>query len=129
MRSRRKRSLAVRTAELALGCPEVIGRRAARMAMTGAMPGTKDRRELHRMGAEKVSAFAEAWNGMATEVFRVNQALTVSFWRWYWYSWIPGRTSGWAPPLQSAVLSILNRGTAPFHRRVIANVKRLRRGG
>ena len=80
------------------------------------------------MGAEKASAFVESWNAMAMQVFRANQTLTLSFWRWYWYSWFAGRSLPWgAPQLRSLALDVLGSGAGPYHRCVMANVRRLRR--
>ena len=95
------------------------------MAMAGASPKGKDLTELHRMGAEKVSAFFESWNAMAMQAFRANQLLTISLWRWYWQSWLTGQAKAWRVP-RSLALGVLSSGVAPIHRRVIANVKRLR---
>jgi hypothetical protein len=128
MPSRRNRSLAVRNAELALASPQVIGHRIARMAMAGASPTAKDRKELHRMGAEKASAFVESWHAMAMQMLRANQTLAISLWRWYWQSWFTGQSIAWRVPSQSALaLGVLSSGMTPIHRRVMANVKRLGR--
>ena len=128
MTSRRTRSLALKTAELAFGCPQVIGQRVSRMAMAGALPQGRYGAELHRMGAEKVSAFYESWNAMAMQMFRANQTLANSLWRWYWQSWFTGQSIAWRVPSQSSLaLGVLSSGMAPIHRRVMANVKRLGR--
>jgi galactitol-specific phosphotransferase system IIC component len=96
--------------------------------MAGALPKGKDLTELHRMGAEKVSVFFESWNAVAMQAFRANQTLTMSLWHWYWHAWITGRLLIWrAPPLRSLALSMLGSAMVPIHRRVMANVKRLRR--
>lgn len=96
------------------------------MATAGASPQSRDIAELHRMGAEKVTAFYEGWNAMAIQMFRANQSFAISLWRWYWQSWFPGPSRAWRMPMQNSLaVSILNSGMAPIHRRVMSNVKRL----
>jgi hypothetical protein len=92
-RRRRSKSLAMQSIELGMAVPEVIAHRMARM----------DSREFHRMGTEKLAAFAEAWTAMAVEAI-----------------WSP-----WFRP--DAPLRILNAGMTPIRLRAVANAKRLRR--
>ena len=106
-RRRRSKSLAVQTMELGVAVPQVIAHRIARMAIAGASPSARDRKELRRMGIEKVAAVNEAWNAMALEAFRANQRLTLSF--------------------MHAALGIFGKGMAPVRRRAVANAKRLGR--
>jgi hypothetical protein len=122
-RPRRSKSLAVQTMELGVAVPQVIAHRVARMAIAGASPSARDRKELHRMGTEKVAAFNEAWNAMAVEAFRANQRLTLSFMQSLWFPWIhPKRRRP-----SHAALAILGKGLAPVRRRAVANAKRLGR--
>jgi hypothetical protein len=109
--------------ELGVAVPQVIAHRVARMAIAGASPSARDRKELRRMGTEKVAAFNEAWNAMALEAFRANQRLTLSFMQSLWFPWIhPKRRQ-----LSNAALGILGKGMAPVRRRAVANAKRLGR--
>ena len=124
MRSYRRRSLGSKTVELAFACPQVIGQRVARIVMAGAQPSGRELTEIHRMGAEKFRAFFESWHAMSMQMFRANQTLTISFWRWYWQFWLFGQ-GRWVPPLQSLAFGILRSGITPIHRAVIANAKRL----
>jgi hypothetical protein len=122
-RPRRSKSLAVQTIELGVAVPQVIAHRVARMAIAGASPSARDRKELRRMGTEKVAAFNEAWNAMAVEAFRANQRLTLSFMQSLWFPWIhPKRRQP-----SNAALDILGKGMAPVRRRAVANAKRLGR--
>jgi hypothetical protein len=57
------------------------------MAISGASPSARDRKEFHRMGAEKFAAFNESWNAMAVQAFRTNQQLALAFMRTLWYPW------------------------------------------
>jgi hypothetical protein len=120
-RRRRSRSLAAQAIELGVAVPQVIANRAARMVAAGASPSARDRKEFYRMGAEKITAFNEAWNAMAVEAFRTNQRLALSFMQSLWFPW--------ARPKPSARYGrgILGKGIAPYRRRAVANAKRLGR--
>jgi hypothetical protein len=133
--SRRKAArLSKQTSELMFAAPQVVAHRLGRMAVAGPRPSAKDQREFHRMGAEKVVAFGEAWQAMTLQMLKANQQLAASMMR----SWWPALTSpGGAKALpltaafawQHAALDILGQGMRPVHRRAVANAKRLGRGG
>jgi hypothetical protein len=59
-------SLAVKTLEMSTAAAQVIALRTGRMAAHGANPNAEDRREMVRMGAEKVDAFSRAGQALAT---------------------------------------------------------------
>ena len=127
-RTRRSKSLAVQTMELGVAVPQVIAHRVARMAIAGASPSARDRKELRRMGTEKVAAVNEAWNAMALEAFRANQRLTLSFMQSLWFPWVhPKRRQSASRQLSNAALGIFGKGMAPVRRRAVANAKRLGR--
>jgi hypothetical protein len=65
--NRKSRALATQVIDLGLAVPQVVAHRVARMALAGLSPSMRDRREFHRMGAEKVAAFYESWNAMLLE--------------------------------------------------------------
>lgn len=132
--SRRKAArLHRQTSELMLAAPQVVAHRLGRMAVAGPRPSAKDQREFHRMGAEKLAAFGEAWQAMTLQMLKSNQHLAASMMR----SWWPALTSrGGAKPApatqaaaawQHAALDILGQGIRPVHRRAVANAKRLGR--
>ncbi len=131
MPSRRRRNrmpLIVKAAELGLAAPQVVAHRVNRMAMAGAFPTVRDRREFRRMGTEKMAAFTESWNAMAMEGIRANLALTASFWRSVWFPWLGAKPL--APRrLRNAALGVLDKGISPVHRRAVANARRLARTG
>lgn len=108
---RRTRSFA-RAAELALVAPQVIALRSLRM---------HDRREMQRMGTEKVFAFWESMNAMGLQMARANQEYALFAMRQWW--------SPWMSPWQAAAAAskVLEQGMRPVHRRVRANARRLRR--
>ena len=98
--------------------------RYTRVALAGTSPTARDRREFRQMGTEKMAAFAESWNAMATQAFRANYLLATSFWR----SWLAGKPSQFSgSQLQNAALGVLGKGLGPVHRRAVANAKRLAR--
>ena len=112
-RTHTSKALAARTTELMFAVPQVIAHRALRSG---------DRKEMHRMGAEKVFAFGESWNAMmmqtALEYQRVAMSLAMSF----WFPWASRRS-----PFSSVMPAILGAGLAPIHRRARANATRLGR--
>jgi hypothetical protein len=89
---------------LGFAVPQVIAHRMARMG---------DRKEMQRMGVEKVLAATEAWNAMALQALVENQKLGLAFMQSFWS---PG-----------AAFRILGKGMAPVTRRATANAKRLGR--
>ena len=118
-RRRRRRPIPVATqaVELALAAPQVMAHRLVRLALAGTSPSARDRREFHRMGAEKLAAFYESWNAMFLALLRAQLTLTLAPYQ-FWWSAGRGRRAG---------LAILGAGLAPIHRRATANARRLRR--
>ena len=111
-RTRTSKALAARTAELAFAVPQVIAHRALR----------SDRKELHRMGAEKVFAFGESWNAMMMQSVFEYQRVAFSLAMSLWFPWLSQRS-----PFSSVMPAILGAGLAPIHRRARANARRLGR--
>lgn len=128
-RPRKSKSLSAQAAALAVAVPQVIVHRAIRMAMAGASPSARDRKEFHRMGAEKVAALTESWNAMAVQTFRANQQLALSYMQSLWFPWLSPMSSAKSASrqLSNAALGILGKGMAPIRRRAVANAKRLGR--
>lgn len=121
-------SLAARSTELALAVPQVVAHRLARIAAAGHSPSARDRREMHRMSAEKAAAFSESWLAMGAYWLNLQQAWAAALWRWSLAPWtgaMPWPPSGrqW----QHATQQMLSHGLAPVHRRAVANAKRLGR--
>ena len=128
-RTRKSKSLSAQAAALAVAVPQVIVHRAIRMAMAGASPSARDRKEFHRMGAEKVAALTESWNAMAVQTFRANQQLALSYMQSLWFPWLSPMSSAKSASrqLSKAALGILGKGMTPIRRRAVANAKRLGR--
>ena len=131
MSSRRKRhrgSLVVKATELAFAVPHVVAHRVTRMALAGASPTARDRREFRRMGVEKMAAFSESWSQMTIQALRASYEVAASFWRAWWAFWLSGKTSPLVrSQLHDAAYGVLARGIGPVHRRAVANAKRLAR--
>lgn len=83
------------------------------------------------MVAEKKTAFAEAWQAMAIQSVRANQALATSLFRSFWSCSpsLKGKPSAGkvAAQVQSAALGVFGKGLAPMHRKAVANARRLAR--
>ena len=121
------RRLLTQGVELAFGVPEVVARRMARVALAGATPSAREREELLRMTSEKVAAFYEAWNGMVLAVWRANLHFLLSSAAWSSMPWGAIGRRQRRRFVQRTAVDILASGMAPFHRRVVANAKRLRK--
>jgi len=119
-RTRQGTSTAVKLAELGLAAPQVIAHRLTRMAMAGPTISARDRKEFSGMVREKQAAVAQAWMGMFAEGVRLQQQLALSL--------FTGATpSQHAARAKSAASRIASTGLAPFHRKAVANAKRLAR--
>jgi len=124
-RTRRSKSLAVQSIQLGIAVPQVIAHRVARIALAGGSPSARDRKELHRMGVEKITAFNEAWRAMAAQAFLENQKMALSVMQSFWFPWVRPKSA--SRQLSNAALGILGKGMAPVRRRAVANAKRLGR--
>jgi hypothetical protein len=98
----------------------------ARASLAGATPSAREREELLRMTSEKVAAFYEAWNGMVLAVWRANLDFLLSSTAWS-MPWGAISRRQRRRLVQRTAIDILASGVAPFHRRVVANTKRLRK--
>ncbi len=129
-RPRPKRSLSVKSAELALAVPQVVAHRMLRMAQAGPRLSARDRKEFARMFAEKNSAFGESWNAMALQALQSHRAFATTL-ALAAFKPPSARTSAahqaLAAQLQQAAMAVLGKGLAPVHRRAVANAKRLAR--
>lgn len=127
--TRKTKSVATKTVELAVAVPQVVAHRVTRMAIAGPTLSERDRKEFSLMVVEKTTAFAEAWQAMATQSLCANQALATSFLRSVWSPSLRRKPTVWkvAAQLQSAALGVFGKGLAPVHRKAVANAKRLAR--
>ena len=122
-RSKRNRLLA-KGAALSLAAPQVVAMRTARMLAAGVnpavAPSSRDRRELERMGTEKMLAFWESMNAMGLEMAKAQQQFALSAMRQWWSPWGP-----WS--VGAAAAKVLEKGLAPVQKRASANARRLRK--
>ena len=119
-RTRQASSTAAKLVELGLAAPQVIAHRLSRMMLAGPAISARDRKEFTGMVAEKQAAVAQAWTGVFAEGVRLQQQLVLSL--------FTGATpSQHAARTRSAASRIASTGLAPFHRKAVANAKRLAR--
>jgi len=123
MKSKRKpptTATAVKLAELGFAAPQVVAHRLTRMALAGPTISARDRKEFVGMVAEKQAAVAQAWMGMFAEGVRFQQQFALSL--------LTGATpTQHAARAKSAASRVGSSGLAPFHRKAVANAKRLAR--
>jgi len=119
--------LAVQTAALGAAVPVVVAHRLARLAAAGALPSARDRREFHRMGAEKAAAGFASWQAIGLEMLRLQQGLAFAWWRALFW---PGAFAGRGVPAlpRDTLLRLWSAALAPIHRTATANARRLGRG-
>ena len=119
-RKPRNAATAVKLAELGFAAPQVIAHRLTRMALASPTLSARDRKEFTGMILEKQAAVAQACIGMFVEGFRFQQQLALSL--------LTAATPRMhAARARSASSHIAIAGLAPFHRKAVANAKRLAR--
>lgn len=127
-RDRQISPLMTLVAELAWAVPQVVTHRLTRMAIAGASPSPRDRREFELMSAEKNDAFHESWTAMTTQALNVHQAMLASLLRSFGAPLAEVPSAGAvAMHWGDGAFGVLSRGVAPVHRRAVANAKRLAR--
>jgi hypothetical protein len=126
MNRRRSRKLSTQMSELAFAAPQVVAHRMTRMALAGAHPSARDRREFALMSSEKRAAFNESWLAMGLQAWRAQQQMALACWQAAWMPWTGSRAPS-AAQWQNAALGVLGQGLKPVHRRAVANAKRLGR--
>ena len=126
-RTRKSKSLAVKSVELAMAVPQVVAHRVTRMALAGPTLSDRDRKEFQMMVNEKHAAFAQGWSDMAMHAFRANQVLMASMLRSFFTPFSYKRRSGAsaAAQVQNAAIGVLGKGLAPVHRKAVSNARRL----
>lgn len=119
-------ALATQSTQLAQAVPQVVAHRLTRMALAGAQPSARDRREFTRMGAEKLTAFQASWQAMGLQMWLAQQQMAQAWWRALWTPWTLARPTGaMLGQWQSQGLRTLHKGLAPVHRAAVANARRL----
>jgi hypothetical protein len=99
------------------------------MAAAGVSPGARDRDELFRMGAEKVTVFYQSWANMWWQGVRLQCELAQSLASSAPSLWAGKHVFGPWPGKASTAAGarVLSAGLAPVHRKAVANSKRLSR--
>lgn len=120
-------TLGRKTMETAMAAPQVVAHRMGRMATAGASPSRRDQKEFTGMVAEKQQAFVQSWMAMATQTLRLQQQIWSSLWTVGLTPWSrkPAASLAAARRVQSAAVSIAEKGLAPVHRKAVSNAKRL----
>ena len=137
--------------QMSTAAAQVIAMRTTRMATHGLNPNAADRREMHRMGAEKVDAFSRAGTALATGAMPLLFGMAVQAWRTGFELWtastrlaasrsIPqtmarqrqlagtlmrGAAAAGHGATSAATARLAHRALAPGHRKAAANAKRL----
>jgi hypothetical protein len=125
-RTRKSKSLTVKSMELALSVPQVVAHRVTRIALAGPQLSDRDRKEFQLMVNEKHAVFAQAWSEMAMHAFRANQTFSASILRFFCtpFSYDLSAASV-AAQFQNAAVGVLAKGLAPIHRKAVSNARRL----
>jgi hypothetical protein len=125
-RAHPSRRLAAQSVELALAAPQVVMHRLSRMALAGAAPSQRDRREFTRMGHEKVLAFYQSGVAFWGEVLRAQLQITQSLFAIGWAMALGARPKGLPPGHhQRAAARALSAAVRPLHVTAVANARRL----
>jgi len=137
--------------QMSTAAAQVIALRTTRMAAHGPNPSAADRREMHRMGAEKVDAFSRAGATLATGAMPLLFDTATQAWRTSFDLWAASmRLAGSRTPSQTlarqrqfadklvrgasgsahgatsaASARLAHRTLAPVHHKATANAKRL----
>lgn len=123
--SRRKSDTAAQLATMSQRAPYVVAQRLLRMGNQA--PNAADRRDLDRMGAEKLSAWQEGRMAMAMQVFELQQQAWVTLLQSAWRTWRPGMAmQAWSRGMAD-VDTVWAAGLRPATRQVSANARRLAR--
>jgi hypothetical protein len=129
MASRRTKSmsLARKSTELALAVPQVMGHRLTRMALAGANPSSRDRKEFNLMSSEKNLAFMQSCQAMTWQTLCVQRSFMLSWFKAVWMPWLGQRMTPMSvmTQMQNAALGIATKGLAPVHRTAVSNAQRL----
>jgi hypothetical protein len=117
--------LARQSVELALAAPQVVMHRVSRVALAGAAPSARDRREFTRMGHEKVLAFYQSSAAFWGEVLRAQLQMAQSLFGIGWAMALGARPKGLPLGNQRAAARTLSAAVKPLHVTAVANARRL----
>ena len=118
--SSRSNRTAIQLAELGVAIPQVVAHRLTRIALSNPTPSARDRREFTGMVVEKQVAVFQAWTAIALETWRWQQSFAMSL--------LTGATARQHhATARSAADRMAGGAIGPFHRKAVANAKRLAR--
>jgi hypothetical protein len=118
--ARRAAGTALQLAELSVAAPQVIAHRLARIALSQPNLSTRDRQEFAGMIMEKQAAMFQAWMAVVLETLRWQQAVALAL--------LTGASAGQHhATATSAAMRMASGALGPFHRKAVANAKRLAR--
>ena len=134
--------LGAKTLQMMMASTQVIAHRTRRIALAGATPNARDRREFARMGAEKIEAGAKSAQAIAAHMLTISQPWNAVAMRHALrnsaalMSLASSRTPGEFIARQAALARSLgqsrsarsaHRALQPIHANAVANAKRLGR--
>jgi hypothetical protein len=147
-------TLAFKTGEMLMASAQVISHRTGRIALAGANPGARDRREFTRMGQEKIEAATESAVAIALRTMTLNQQLGIL--AFTQFAGIASRmmalaaggtpsrsgkrqsdfvhatlanSSATAFRLSDSIAHLVHHGLKPIHSRATGNARRLLKSG
>lgn len=113
-------------AAMMLDSQEVIAKRLWLIGTAGSVPRHSVRKEMQRMGSEKISGAAEATGAMALSSMLAGAKIGAAMWQL-----VPGssmaRQAKAVRKISTAGAHVLDSGLKPLARRTRSNAKRLRR--
>jgi len=144
-------TLGLKAMQMSAAAAQVIAIRTSRMAAHGAHPNAADKREMHRMGAEKVDAFSRAGTALASGAVPLVAGMAMQSWRTGFElmngmtrlaasrtipqtlarqrqladTLMRGGATGGQAAASNATARLAHRALAPVHRKATANAKRL----
>lgn len=122
-RSPRSGATAVQLNTLSQRAPYVASQRLVRMA--NPHPSAANRRDLARMGAEKITALQQGWLAMGTELFAQQQQAWLALWQSALTPWTPESPLQWWYRSLVGADAVMAAGLRPATRQVSANARRL----
>lgn len=118
--ARRTSRTAVKLAELGVAVPQVVAHRLTRMALSNPTPSARDRKEFTGMVIEKQVALFQAWLAVLAETWRWQQTFAMAL--------LTGASAQQHhATARSAAVRMAGGAIGPFHRKAVANAKRLAR--
>ena len=123
-----KKSIAMQSVELSTSVPEVMARRIGQFMFAGCQPNEDHHEEYQLMWSEKSDAFVESWHAMAEQTSKINQEIYSSVVKAMFTPWWEMNTLEvcTAKKMNTAALSIINKGLEPIHAKATSNAERLK---